>query len=310
MGEFAGVAAKVTLKAPRLPFISCVTGTWIGAEEARDPRYWARQLRQPVRFSTGIKEILKSPSRILLEVGPANSLCLLAQQHKKDQPGGEAIFPSIRHVKQSESDTAFLLKTLAKLWLSRVDIDWQSYYKGEHRHRLPLPTYPFERKRYWLEEVKLGDIGPVEELTAEGDEAAVRDSTVEAVPPQREPTKKFQPRPELKNEYVPPATPAETEIAAIWEDILGVKPIGVEDNFFDLGGHSLLATLFLSHLQETFNVRLEMRTIFESPTISTIARLVDSESAKPADVKGIENIIQEIEGLSEAEIRAALSEES
>jgi phthiocerol/phenolphthiocerol synthesis type-I polyketide synthase E len=309
VGDFAGVAARVTLKAPRLPFISCVTGTWIGAEEAREPRYWARQLRQPVRFSTGIKEILKSPPRILLEVGPANSLCLLAQQHKKDQPGGEAIFSSIRHVKQSESDTAFLLKTLAKLWLSGVDIDWQGYYKGEKRHRLPLPGYPFERERYWLEEVKMGDIGPVEEPTAEGEEAAARD-TAGAAPPQREPTKKFQPRPELKNEYVPPATPTETEIAAIWEDILGMKPIGVEDNFFDLGGHSLLATLFLSHLQETFNVRLEMRTIFESPTISTIARLVESESAKPADAKEIENIIQEIEGLSEAEIQAALAEES
>jgi acyl carrier protein len=90
---------------------------------------------------------------------------------------------------------------------------------------------------------------------------------------------------------------------------LGVKPVGLEDNFFDLGGHSLLATLFLSRVQDEFQVRLELRTIFEEPTAAVIARMIDEERSKVPDVRKIEDILQEVEGLSEEEIRDALADE-
>ncbi|MCP5105950.1 MAG: hypothetical protein GY950_21360, partial [bacterium] len=95
----------------------------------------------------------------------------------------------------------------------------------------------------------------------------------------------------------------------MWEDILAVKPIGIEDNFFDLGGHSLLATLFLSRIQEEFQVRLEMRVIFETPTIAVVARLVSEEGSKGEDVQKIEDVISQVEGLSKDQVRDALSDE-
>ncbi len=315
MKEFAGEVGKVKLSPPKIPFISGVTGTWIREEEACDPNYWARQLRQPVRFSDGILAILKDPARVLLEVGPGSSLCVLAKEHTiiDNNTGSQPVtFSTIRHIKQTEPDMAFLLKALGSLWLSGVPVDWKSYYKNEKRRRIPLPTYPFERKRYWLEEFK--EIKQVEVKT--GQEEVPTEETPAHIPaeaetnkPGSENEKTFQPRPKLSSEYVPPTNPLEQQIGEMWEDILGIKPIGIEDNFFDLGGHSLLATLFLSQVLEKFQTRLELQSIFESPSIATIARLVQIEQNKSAHLEDVESILTEIEGLSQDEVREAISGE-
>ena len=121
--------------------------------------------------------------------------------------------------------------------------------------------------------------------------------------------KTFQPRPKLNSEYAVPTNELEQQIVEMWEDILGIKPIGINDNFFDLGGHSLLATLFLSQLQEKFQARLELQSIFENPTIATIAQLVKVEQNKEANLEDVEDILTEIEGLSQDELRDAISVE-
>ncbi|MGB3292550.1 MAG: SDR family NAD(P)-dependent oxidoreductase [Phormidesmis sp.] len=148
---------QISLSPPQIPFISNVTGTWITAEEATSPDYWARHLRQPVRFSPGLSELLKSET-LLLEVGPGRTLSTLAKQHIAAQKKAEqsdlpaqAVFTSIRHPKEQQSDAAYLLTTLGKLWLAGVTIDWSQKYAHEQRRRLALPTYPFERQRYWVE---------------------------------------------------------------------------------------------------------------------------------------------------------------
>jgi phthiocerol/phenolphthiocerol synthesis type-I polyketide synthase E len=314
MDEFEAVVGRIRLNKAEIPFISGVTGTWIRDDEVQNPRYWAEQLRKTVRFSDGIKEILADSTRILLEVGPGNNLCVLAKQHKeKGNDARERIFSSLRHIKQSESDTAFILKTLANLWLSGVAIDWENYYKNEKRRRIPLPAYPFERKRYWLEGVTQTvprlELAEEKKKEIEGEKEKV-EKTGETS--RETPIKTFQPRPALPDEYVPPTNEIEKNMVEIWEDILGIRPIGINDNFFDLGGHSLLATLFLSRVQEKYQVRLEMRVIFETPTIATIARLVQEEENKDKveDIKEIEGLLGEIEGLSPEEVRSALSRES
>jgi acyl transferase domain-containing protein/acyl carrier protein len=141
---------KVKLSPPQIPFISNVTGTWITAAEATDPGYWATHLRQTVRFSEGISTLLQQPNRILLEVGPGRSLCTLAKQHYHEAIG-QVVLPSLRHPQEQNSDITFLLNILGRLWLAGVSVDWSGFYAGEQRHRVPLPTYPFERQRYWIE---------------------------------------------------------------------------------------------------------------------------------------------------------------
>jgi len=142
--------AQLDLHPPRIPFISNVTGTWITADEAMDPHYWATHLRQTVRFADGIGELLKESARILLEVGPGRTLSTLARQHP-DCTSDRAVLSSVRHPKDQQSDVAFLLNTLGKLWLAGGKVDWSGFYTHERRHRLPLPTYPFDRRRYWVE---------------------------------------------------------------------------------------------------------------------------------------------------------------
>jgi acyl transferase domain-containing protein len=152
---------KVKLNPPKIPFVSNVTGTWITTAQATDPNYWAQHLRQTVRFSSGITQLLQEPNRILLEVGSGCTLCSFAKKHLNGEDGQVAIsssatapIASLRHPKDKQPDVAFLLNTLGKLWLSGVEVKWSGFYVHERRHRLPLPTYPFKRQRYWIEPQK------------------------------------------------------------------------------------------------------------------------------------------------------------
>ncbi|NEQ29720.1 MAG: SDR family oxidoreductase [Leptolyngbya sp. SIO4C5] len=146
---FVTQVQQIALQPPKIPFISNVTGTWITDAEATNPRYWARHLRQPVRFSQGIATLQSASASIFLEVGPGRVLSTLAQQTFSDA----ALPPlsSLRHPKESQSDVAFILQTLGKLWSLGITVDWSRFSAHEQRQRLPLPTYPFERQRYWVE---------------------------------------------------------------------------------------------------------------------------------------------------------------
>lgn len=142
---------RVTLNPPHIPCVSNVTGTWLTTEEATDPGYWARHLRQTVRFAEGIQQLMKDPDQILLEVGPGRTLTTLVTRHPS-KATGQVVLASIRHPQDPQSsDVAFLLTTLGKLWLVGAQVDWAGFHVHERRLRVPLPTYPFERERYWIE---------------------------------------------------------------------------------------------------------------------------------------------------------------
>jgi acyl transferase domain-containing protein/acyl carrier protein len=158
--EFTALVNRLELNAPRLPFVSNVTGTWITAEQATDPAYWAKHLRQTVRFAEGVQELLKEPGRILLEVGPGQTLSRLARR----QPGGAQtlVLASLRHPSAEQPDAAHFLNTLGKLWLAGVKINWTQFYANETRRRVPLPTYPFEARRHWIDTQPQEAVSPQE----------------------------------------------------------------------------------------------------------------------------------------------------
>lgn len=142
---------KIHLKPPQIPFISNVTGTWIDDSDATDPNYWVKHLRQTVRFAAGLQQIFTEfQANILLEIGPGRTLSTFAKRH----PGKtteQLVLTSLRHPKDEQSDRAFFLETLGKLWMAGLTINWSEFYADEQRSRLPLPSYPFERQRYWIE---------------------------------------------------------------------------------------------------------------------------------------------------------------
>jgi acyl transferase domain-containing protein len=135
---------------PNIPFVSNLTGTWISAEDAGDPQYWAKHLRHTVRFGDGIKELLKNRDAVLLEVGPGTTLSSLAK-FQPEQPPSRAIVSCLPRAREQRPDVPCLLTALGQLWLHGVKVDWSGFYAHERRRRIPLPTYPFQRERYWIE---------------------------------------------------------------------------------------------------------------------------------------------------------------
>jgi len=156
LDQFTEQVKKITLKPPKIPWVSTVTGTWITVAEATDHGYWARNIRDTVRFSEGVRQLVKQPAQILLEVGPGLTLGTLARQHL-DRSSEHYTLSSLRHPQERQSDIKFLLMTLGRLWLTGVRVDWTGFHAHERRHRIPLPTYPFERQQYWIAPFKQGD---------------------------------------------------------------------------------------------------------------------------------------------------------
>jgi acyl transferase domain-containing protein/acyl carrier protein len=146
---FAKHVQAVTRRPPKIPFISCLTGTWITAEAAVDPSYWAAQLRQTVRFGDGLQTLMQVPDFTALEVGPGLTLSTLAQLQPKRQ-GQQLFLPSLHAAHDQQSDTRLMLTSLARLWLGGTSVSWPGFARHERRRRVSLPTYPFEREHYWL----------------------------------------------------------------------------------------------------------------------------------------------------------------
>lgn len=155
IGPFTRAVAKLQLHAPHIPFISNVTGTWITAAAAMSPEYWGQHLRQPVQCDLGLREMAKDSSQVLLEVGPGHTLSRLA---RRSGNAGEHVvlssLPTTSPSDSSESEEAFLLTTLGRVWLSGGEVDWTGFHAQERRRRIPLPTYPFEGRRYWIDPLR------------------------------------------------------------------------------------------------------------------------------------------------------------
>jgi acyl transferase domain-containing protein len=146
---------KTKLNPPQIPYVSNLTGHWITAPEATNPNYWAAHLRQTVRFADGLAELARGQHEILLEVGPGQSLTTLAQKHP-NVSAAQVVVASLGHAKQQMLDRARILNALGRLWLTGLAVPGPGFYARQKRRRLPLPTYPFERKRYWVEPANFG----------------------------------------------------------------------------------------------------------------------------------------------------------
>jgi len=149
LARFAAEVGRIRLSPPRIPFLSNLSGGWITAAEATSPEYWVRHLRRTVRFADNLQALLADPDISLLEVGPGTTLGSLAMRHPartRDHWVGSAM----RHPAEPRADMTVLLEALGGLWLAGARVDWAGFYQRERRRRVPLPSYPFERERYWI----------------------------------------------------------------------------------------------------------------------------------------------------------------
>ena len=144
--EFAELCESLDLKAPQLPIVSCLTGELLSPEQATDPAYWVTHVREPVRFAAAIETLLGEGTTTALELGPDPVLCAMA-----DQCLGEGqeltLAPALR---SGHPEPRSALGALATAHASGTPIDWEAFFRGSGARAVPLPTYPFQRKRYWL----------------------------------------------------------------------------------------------------------------------------------------------------------------
>ncbi|HEX8273687.1 MAG TPA: amino acid adenylation domain-containing protein [Longimicrobiaceae bacterium] len=270
------------LRAPETPFVSGVTGTWIRPDEATHPEYWARHLCGTVRFAEGMGELLRDPTRVLLEVGPGRALGAFALHAGAPEA---AVFASLRHAYTRGADQAFLLETLGRLWMAGVQVDWDGFAAGERRRRVLLPTYPFERQAYWVEprRRRRKGRGAPRRAPDAGTDLVAPDGTGAASPPTGDAgdLAALQPRPETGTRYVAPTGETEERLAALWGDLLGFERVGVHDDFFALGGHSLMAMQLTARVRESLHAELPPGAVFEAPTVAGLAERVDA--ARRAD---------------------------
>ncbi len=136
----------VSRKSPSVPWLSNVTGTWIEASEACSPQYWANQILARVRFTKNIAVLAERP-RLLLEVGPGEALMGMARQQMTKSFAAASLGAENRR----KSDDFIFLDAAARLWQAGIDLKWRELEPSGKTSRIPLPTYPFEREKYWVE---------------------------------------------------------------------------------------------------------------------------------------------------------------
>ena len=255
LDRFRGFVARLTLSAPTLPLMSNLTGDWLTAAEATSPDYWTAHLRQTVRFGDGLQELTREPGQLLLEVGPGRTLHSLV----KLSPAGaraSAVVTTLRHPHDEQPDQAFLLSALGRLWIAGADVDWTALHAPCRPRRVSLPTYPFERQRYWIDAIAPTTMGTTDAPTTA--------------------PRALHERPSALGKVAPVCSEVERAIVAIWQQLLGIRDIGVDDDFFELGGNSLVMTQVLNQVQRAFAVPLAIRELFLHPRVSALAALIES----------------------------------
>jgi amino acid adenylation domain-containing protein len=274
---FAKLVAQIPLSPPQIPFVSSVTADWITTELATDPQYWANHLRQPVRFADGIHTIWQyDENYVLLEVGPRQALTILARQQIIDRDRQLAI-ASLANSAAPADEWPGLLQAIGKLWLAGIDLDRSQFSAGETRHRLPLPTYPFERQKFWIDPPPAPNFAPAVTQPLQTTPTIHQPTIVPLVTP-------TSPTSEPREVRLLP------EIAAVFKDTAGVE-IGTnerETTFLELGLDSLSLTQVALSLKKKFQVKVTFRQLLEDcSNLTTLARSIDRQlppAAFPAPV--------------------------
>ena len=149
--EFERVAQGIGYAGPRVKMISSVTGKEVGREEI-NAGYWRRQVREPVRFQKAMETVREGGQRVFVEVGPGSTLTGLGRQCLEgEEEEGKAERVWAISVRKGRGEWEQVLESLGKLYERGAEVDWEGFDRGYGRRRVALPTYPFQRQRYWIE---------------------------------------------------------------------------------------------------------------------------------------------------------------
>ena len=270
--ELSGMA----LSAPRIPIASTLTGAMLSDHEATSVDYWTRHLRGTVRFSTALQNLLAESQhalspRAFLEVGPRTTLSLLARQHSQSRD--RLVLASLADLPSNER--AAWLDAVGQLWSCGVDLALDRLDRRQRKHRVRLPTYPFERKRHWIDAPAAVAASPIAAVSNVAALPVRVDLAAMATP--------STPIPEATMAAASSATPVRTtrliaQLSALFEDVAGTEFDGVDPatHFVELGLDSLSLTQVALQLQKTFALKITFRELMEScSSFESLAQHID-----------------------------------
>nr|BBH88070.1 hypothetical protein KTC_28210 [Thermosporothrix sp. COM3] len=234
-------ARAIPARPPTIPYVSSLTGTWVtGTGNAVT---WLHQPGQS--FAQSIRTLHQKADTLFVGIAPQEPL---------------QIRPALSlHLAND-------LEAMGRLWLAGCPVRWNTLYLQEQRRRVSLPTYPFERERYWIYPPRSSNLTE----TQSG-------------------TQVQQPRPPLSTAYVAPRNEIEQTLTTIWQALFKLETIGIHDSFQELGGHSLLAMRLAARIRDAFPFDFPLSTIFTMSTIAELSEYIENQ------------LLQKVESLSEAE---------
>ena len=291
VAPFEALVREVPLSAPNLPIYSTLTGALLTSEEATDPHYWARHLRETVRFSPAVRAVLAEVAHpVFVEAGPRNSLSTLVRQHATQALPAPAIELLGNN---SEGECSAWRLAAGRLWTLGADIDLVAIDERANKHRLLLPTYPFERKRFWL------DIPTP--MVIEQDHAAAVAAPADL--------SNYLPTPELPMTAAATVSPARhatfvMRLRELFENLSGIdmSEVGSSAPFVEIGLDSLTLTQVAIQVKKEFKTSLSFRQLMESyRTFASLAAYLDATlppdpiaapAAVVAPVAGVAVVVQ------------------
>jgi len=261
--RFEQHVAALALRPPRIPLLSEITGKQLTADEVTSPAYWRWHLRHTVRFVAALETLFTDANRVIVEVGPGQALTGIVRRHPH-RPAEVTAVPTMMHPEEDGSDLAALLMAVGQLWAAGADVDWPMLHRSQPgRRRVPLPTYPFQRRRYAVEPPSYEGFTPSAPTGPF--------SSSEPAPPSP-----------VATSVAPADAPdVAARVAAVFCQVLGVSQVRSNDSLFSLGGDSVIAAQMVRLLRQTFEIPLPLRTVFRNPTVAGLARQIEEQLAAP-----------------------------
>ena len=279
VAALASHVETLTLEEARIPFVSGLDGRWIDPQDAISPRYWAKHCRACVRFSDALATAVDMPPPILLEVGPGRTLGGLALQCVP-KTAVRDIIASLPDRSAEVDDSTAMMNAVGRLWVAGAEPLWTAIH-GTGRHRVPLPTYPFERQIHWIEAPKPGQpdkaaskpnggqpqpaVSLETNSVTEGNDVAATSSLRAPIPPVTMASR----IPDIRG-----------KIAAALEELSGDKidETAAEMSFLELGFDSLFLAQLATRIQKSFGIEITFRQLLDD--LSCVARLADYLDAR------------------------------
>ena len=267
LDEFEAFADKINYQAPSIPLVSNLSGTFFEHSRDGNARYWRRHVRGAVRFADGIRTLHSHGYRLFLEVGPNPTLCGLGMQCLEEQPA--LWMPSLR---RGRKDWQQMLESLGNLYINGAQVNWEAFNRPFDYQKISLPTYPFQRERYWIDRrcetpPKIStepDSRNTDALQTRTEQDAATEDVVD----------RFWNAPKIDRLEIMTEFTRSMVRYVLRKD--ASKPIGGKVRLMDFGVDSLMAVELRTLLKNGLRLEIDLPAtlIFDFPTIEDIANFL------------------------------------